>query len=168
VRTLAELIRWRAQRHPDIDAIWYEGKTQTYGELDRSSSELAGGLVQQLGLMPGDRVAILDKNCPEYLELVFALDKAGVVAAPLNWRLTPREIKAIVDDIKPVLLVAGNDFKDLALGVKTLTYAELPRGGADPRRDVDGAVLHVGHYGAAKGRHADGRQPAQRWALPRP
>jgi len=140
VRTLAELIRWRAQRHPDIDAIWYEGKTQTYGELDRSSSELAGGLVQQLGLMPGDRVAILDKNCPEYLELVFALDKAGVVAAPLNWRLTPREIKAIVDDIKPVLLVAGNDFKDLALGVKTLTYAELPRGGADPRRDVDGAV----------------------------
>ena len=45
MRTLAELIRWRAQRHPDLDAIWYEGKTQTYGELDKSSSELAGGLV---------------------------------------------------------------------------------------------------------------------------
>ena len=42
MRTLAELIRWRAQRHPDLDAIWYEGKTQTYGELDRSSSALAG------------------------------------------------------------------------------------------------------------------------------
>lgn len=142
MRTLAELIRWRAQRHPDLDAIWFEGKAQTYGELNRSSSELAGGLVRQLGLVPGDRVAILGKNCPEYLELVLALDKAGVVAAPLNWRLTPREIKAIVDDIKPVLLVADDEFKNhgLAVGIKTLTYAELPRGGEDPGRDVDGAV----------------------------
>jgi acyl-CoA synthetase (AMP-forming)/AMP-acid ligase II len=142
VRTIAELIRWRAQRHPDIDAIWYEGRTQTYGELDRSSSELAGGLVNELGLKPGDRVALLDKNCPEYLELIFALDKAGIVAAPLNWRLTPREVKVIIDDVKPVLLVAGDEFKDYGIsnGIKTLTYAELPRGGEDPYRDADGAV----------------------------
>jgi len=141
VRTIAELIRWRGQRHPDLDAIWYEGKTRTYGELNRSSSELAGGLVRELGLKPGDRVAILDKNCPEYLELVFALDKAGVVAAPLNWRLTPNEIKAIIDDIKPALLVIGEEFRQNGpFGVKTLTYAELPRGGEDPHRDVDGAV----------------------------
>jgi acyl-CoA synthetase (AMP-forming)/AMP-acid ligase II len=142
MRTLAELIRWRARRHPNLDAIWYEGRAQTYGELDRSSSELAGGLVQQLGLAPGDRVAILDKNCPDYLELIFALDKAGVVAAPLNWRLTPSEVKAIIEDIKPTLLVAGAEFKGhgLAAGVNTLTFEELPRGGDDPHRDVDGAV----------------------------
>ena len=142
MRTIAELIRWRGQRHPDLDAIWYEGKTRTYGELNRSSSALAAGLVCELGLKPGDRVAILDKNCPEYLELVFALDKAGVVAAPLNWRLTPREVKTIVDDIEPALLVAGEEFKNhgLAHGIKTLTYAELPRGGEDPYRDADGAV----------------------------
>jgi fatty-acyl-CoA synthase len=141
VRTLAELIRWRAQRHPDLDAICYEGKTQTYGELDSSSSALAGGLVK-MGLAPGDRVSILDKNCPEYLELIFALDKAGLVAAPLNWRLTPSEIKAIIDDIKPKLIVCGPEFKTnaLASGVRTVTYDELPRGGDDPRRDADGAV----------------------------
>ena len=92
--------------------------------------------------MPGDRVAILDKNCPAYLELIFALDKAGLVAAPLNWRLTPGEVKAIIDDIKPVLLVAGAEFKGhgTASGVHTLTFDELPRGGEDPRRDADGAV----------------------------
>ena len=89
MRTIAELIRWRARRHPSLQAWWYEGKSQTYGELDESSSALAGGLVAQLGLAPGDRVAILDKNCAAYLELLFALDKAGIVAAPLNWRLTP-------------------------------------------------------------------------------
>jgi acyl-CoA synthetase (AMP-forming)/AMP-acid ligase II len=142
VRTLAELIRWRAQRHPDLDAIWYEGRTQTYGELDRSSSELAGALVDQLGLAPGERVAILDRNCPEYLELIFALDKAGAVAAPINWRLTPGEVKAIVDDVKPRLIVTGVEFRGhgVASGVQSLTFGELPRGGVDPHRDRDGAV----------------------------
>jgi long-chain acyl-CoA synthetase len=142
VRTLAELIRWRAQRHPDIEAIWYEGRTQTYGELDRSSSELAGALVDQLKLAPGDRVAILDKNCPEYVELMFALDKAGAVAAPINWRLTPSEVKAIIDDIKPKLVVTGAEFREhgLASGLQTLIFSELPRGGGDPHRDQDGAV----------------------------
>ena len=60
----------------------------TYGELDDSTSRLAGALVSQLGIEPGDRVAILDKNCAAFLELLFALDKAGAVAAPINWRLT--------------------------------------------------------------------------------
>jgi len=142
VRTLAELIRWRAQRHPNLDAIWYEGRTQTYGELNTSSSELAGALVEQLKLAPGDRVAILDKNCPEYLDLIFALDKAGVVAAPINWRLTPGEVKAIIDDIKPRLIVTGAEFREhgVASNVPTLAFSELPRGGGDPRRDQDGAV----------------------------
>jgi acyl-CoA synthetase (AMP-forming)/AMP-acid ligase II len=142
VRTLAELIRWRAQRHPYIDAIWYEGKTQTYGELNTSSSALAGGLVEQLHLEPGQRVAIVDKNCPAYLELIFALDKAGLVAAPINWRLTPNEIKAIIDDIKPALIVTSSEFRDRCKvsGIKTLNFEELPRGGEDPHRDVDGAV----------------------------
>ena len=107
MRTIAEMLRWRARRHPSLVAIWFEGKTQTYAELDESSSQLAAGLVEKLGLKPGDRVAILDKNCAAYLELFFALDKAGLVIAPLNWRLTPHEIRAIIDDIKPKLIVIG-------------------------------------------------------------
>jgi acyl-CoA synthetase (AMP-forming)/AMP-acid ligase II len=142
MRTIAELIRWRAQRHPSLQAVWFEGKSQTYAELDRSSSALAGGLVTQLGLAPGDRVAILDKNSAAYLELLFALDKAGVVAAPLNWRLTPAEVRQIIDDVRPKLVVVGPEFRSHgeASGVRTTTFDELPRGGDDPRRDVDGAV----------------------------
>ena len=90
MRTIAELIRWRARRHPDLAATWFQGCTRTYGELDRTSSELAAGLVAKLGLEPGDRVAILDKNSDAYLELFFALDKAGLVAAPINRRFEPK------------------------------------------------------------------------------
>jgi long-chain acyl-CoA synthetase len=157
MRTLAELIRWRAQRHPNVDAIWYEGQTQSYDALDRASSELAGALVDKLHLEPGDRVAVLDKNCPAYLELVFALDKAGLVAAPVNWRLTPSEVKTIVDDVKPKLIVTGPEFKGhgIGSGVKTLNFDELPRGGDDPHRDKHGAVstqfCTSGTTGLAKG-----------------
>jgi acyl-CoA synthetase (AMP-forming)/AMP-acid ligase II len=142
MRTLAELLRWRACRHPSLQAVWFEGRAQTYGELNESSSQLAGGLAGTLGLAPGDRVAILDKNCAAYLELMFALDKAGLIVAPLNWRLTPHEVKAIIDYVKPKLLVTGAEFKahGAAAGVPPMTFEELPRGGGDPRRDVDGAV----------------------------
>jgi acyl-CoA synthetase (AMP-forming)/AMP-acid ligase II len=142
MRTLAEMLRWRARRHPSLMALWYEGNAQTYGELNESSSQLAAGLVAKLGLEPGDRVAILDKNCAAYLELFFALDKAGLVAAPLNWRLTAPELKRIIDDMRPKLVVTGAEFKTTgaALGVPTMTFEELPRGGADPMRDADGAV----------------------------
>jgi long-chain acyl-CoA synthetase len=142
MRTMAELLRWRAQRHPNLAAVLYEGRTQTYAELDASSSALAAALIIQLGLEPGDRVAILDKNCAAYLELLFALDKAGLVAAPLNWRLTPHEVRLIIDDIKPKVIVVGPEFKQhgISAGVRTLTFDELPRGGMDPHRDVDGAV----------------------------
>jgi long-chain acyl-CoA synthetase len=142
MRTLAEMLRWRAQRHPSLMALWYEGRAQTYSELNESSSQIAAGLVAKLGLEPGDRVAILDKNCAAYLELFFALDKAGLVTAPLNWRLTAQELKRIIDDMKPKLVVTGAEFKTTgaALGVPTMTFEQLPRGGADPMRDADGAV----------------------------
>ena len=123
-------------------AVWFEGRSQTYGELDAATLQLAAGLLDRLGLAPGDRVAIIDKNSAAFIEMFYALDKAGLVAAPLSWRLTPHEIKQIVDDIKPKLIVTGAEFKApaAATGVPTLTFDELPRGGADPRRDTDGAV----------------------------
>jgi long-chain acyl-CoA synthetase len=144
MRTVAELLRWRARRHPSLEAVWFEGRSQTYGELDESSSQLAAGFVEQLGLAPGDRVVIIDKNSAAYLELFFALDKAGLIAAPLNWRLTPHEVKSIIDYIRPKLIVTGAEFKGhgAGSGVLTMTFDELPRGGEDPRRDVNGAVSY--------------------------
>jgi fatty-acyl-CoA synthase len=64
------------------------------------------------------------------------------VAAPINWRLTASEVKLIIEDIKPKLVVTGPEFKTngAAAGVRTMTFDELPRGGEDPKRDRDGAI----------------------------
>jgi len=142
VRTVAELLRWRARRHPDLVATWFQGRTRTFAELDASSSALAGGLVSELGVRPGDRVAILDKNSDDYLELLFALDKAGAVSVPVNWRLTAGEVGTVVGDAAPVALVVGDEFRVAAdqVGCRVLGFGELPRNGADPHRDRDVAV----------------------------
>jgi len=143
MRTIAQMLRWRARRHPDLAATWFQGRTRTFAELDASTSALASGLVADLGVQPGDRVAILDKNSDAYVELLFALDKAGAVAVPVNWRLTPPEVATVVGDADPAALVTGDEFRAGAdqAGCRVLGFGELPRGGDDPHRDREDAVL---------------------------
>lgn len=121
---------------------WFEGRTRTFGEMEVSSSELAGGLVTGLGIQPGDRVGVLDKNSDEYLELIFALDKAGAVLVPVNWRLTAQEVAQVVGDASPSCLIAGDEFRPATTEVdcQVLGFRDLPRGGEDPQRDRDDAV----------------------------
>jgi len=135
------MLRWRARRRPDFPVTWYQGTERTLDEMNRTSSELAAGLVDGLGIEPGDRVAILDKNSDDYIELLFALDKAGAVACPVNWRLTAPEVAKVVGDAEPKALVVGDDLRQNAdqVSCRVLGYAELPRvkGGADPHRDAE-------------------------------
>ncbi len=143
MRTIAEMLRWRARRHPDLEATWFQGRARSFSELDASSTALAAGLVADLGLRPGDRVAILDKNSDEYLELLFALDKAGAVGVPVNWRLTAAEVAAVVGDADPAALVVGEEFRASAdqVGCRVAGFGELPRGGGpDPHRDGEEAA----------------------------
>jgi len=144
MRTVAEVARWWARRQPDLEATWFEGRTRTWGELDERSSALAGGLVSRLGVKPGDHVAILDKNTDDYIELLFALDKAGAIATPVNWRLTGEEVAKVVGDAEAVAIVAGEAFRSQAdaAGVRVLGFNELPRnGGGDPRLDDESKVM---------------------------
>ena len=143
MRTVAEVARWWARRQPDLDATWFEGRTRTWGELNASSSALAGGLVSKLGVKPGDHVAILDKNTDDYIELLYALDKAGAIDTPVNWRLTGDEVAKVVGDAQAVAIVAGDNFRGQAdaAGVRVLGFNELPRNGGDPYRDDEGAVM---------------------------
>ena len=142
MRTVAEVVRWRARRHPELPMTWFQGRSRTFREVDTSSSELAGGLVAELGVRPGDRVAVLDKNSDDYLELIFALDKAGAVLVPVNWRLTPREVAQIVGDASPAVLVLGEEFRASATecDCRVMTFGDLPRSGSDPGRDTEEAV----------------------------
>jgi acyl-CoA synthetase (AMP-forming)/AMP-acid ligase II len=70
----------------------------TYGSLQQRVAQLAAGLRGWLGLNSGDRVGLAMKNCPEYLELLWACWHAGLCTVPINARLHPKEFAYILDN----------------------------------------------------------------------
>src|SRR5262245_61480945 len=85
---------WLAHRAavlPNQVALLAHGKRWTFAELDRWASAMARGLLA-LGMVPGDRVALLLRNRPEFVALAHAAPRAGITLVPLNTRLTAPEL----------------------------------------------------------------------------
>ena len=107
----AKTARLAPEREALIDVP--NGRRMTFGELNRRVVKLANALLGE-GLVRGDRVAILSKNCIEYLEIYFACARIGLVAQPLNWRLGLEELKRIVEDGKPSALMCSEEYAGVA------------------------------------------------------
>ncbi|MET0271749.1 MAG: long-chain-fatty-acid--CoA ligase [Phenylobacterium sp.] len=87
-----------AAAHPaDHVAIQFEDRRLTYGELETRSTRCAG-LLAELGVQPGDRVAWLGRSCDTFFEIFFGAAKARACLAPINSRLAVPEIAFILKD----------------------------------------------------------------------
>jgi acyl-CoA synthetase (AMP-forming)/AMP-acid ligase II len=82
----------------------------TYGELDRRVQRLADAL-RTRGAAKGDRIAILSRNCIEYLELYYACGRSGFIAQPMNWRLAVPELERILREGSPRVFVGSPEFR---------------------------------------------------------
>ncbi len=76
--TFGTLLRERAQRHPEREAIVGADQRWTYGALDQYASQIAAGLLQA-GLRKGDRVLVHLPNIPEFVSVIFGLFRAGLL-----------------------------------------------------------------------------------------
>jgi acyl-CoA synthetase (AMP-forming)/AMP-acid ligase II len=85
---------------PDCPALASDGRRATFRELHQRVARIAAGLKSH-GFEAGDRLAILLPNEPDYIEIVYACSWLGVIAVPLNTRLSSTEIDRILDDATP-------------------------------------------------------------------
>lgn len=85
----------------------------SYAELDAAADRWASSLAAA-GIGRGDRVAVLARDRPEVVHLYFACLRRGAVLVPLNWRLAPAELTAIVEDAAPAALFGEEDFRETA------------------------------------------------------
>src|SRR5690242_1263953 len=90
--------------NPDGLATIFEGRRHTYSTLGERVARLAGGL-KRLGLKDGDRVGLLAYNSDYYLEVLFATPWAGGVIVPMNWRLTPTEVRYLLEDAGITIMI---------------------------------------------------------------
>jgi acyl-CoA synthetase (AMP-forming)/AMP-acid ligase II len=107
---LAEWVQRNARRRPDSPAIadGHDVHATWQRFADRTAS-IAGGLRQGLGVAEGDRVAIVMRNRPEYIEALFAIWHAGLVAVPVNARLHRDEIGYIAEHSACIAIVSDDD-----------------------------------------------------------
>jgi acyl-CoA synthetase (AMP-forming)/AMP-acid ligase II len=107
-RVLADVARATAGAFPDKPAFVMAQRSISFAGVNVRMNRLANGLAAR-GLRPGDRVAVLSRNRPEFVEVCGA-SKGGFAVLPLNWRLTQDELQYPLTDGQPKAVIADSEF----------------------------------------------------------
>ena len=139
--TLAAAVATQARLNPHKLGARDSHRALTFAQWHERATRLANGLLS-LGLAKGDRVALLAYNCVEWMEMYAALARAGLVAVPINFRLTAPEIAYIAGHSEARAFIVQHDLLDRVAPVR----GDLPQ------------VLAQGwiHFGTAAPAHWQG------------
>ena len=107
--TLATIVRTHGRERGARRMITYGSRGISYAEMDARSSQVASGLAAE-GVVAQDRVAFIDKNGPEYFEVLFGGGKINAVNVAVNWRLAPAEMEYTINDAAAKMLFVGAEF----------------------------------------------------------
>src|SRR4051812_24520397 len=100
---LGDVVAMGAHKYGDRAALVFEDEEISFAALHGRTKRLANAL---LGLaVPGDRVAILSQNRPEFVDAYFGVPMAGMGLTFLNYRLAPRELSRIIADAGATVLL---------------------------------------------------------------
>ena len=117
ITVVGDVFRENAQRFADKPAfVTADGVGRSFSEVHNRVVRLVSAL-RSFGLSKGDRVAILSKNCIEYVE-VYGISMAGFIPVPLNWRLSNREMSAVLEDCRPTVLIFDEAFRSVVVLLK--------------------------------------------------
>ncbi len=110
--TFTAIVQQQARTRPDRLAYRCGDRRWTFADVDRDSSRMANALAA-MGVVAGDRVAVLTRFHVESTLLTLAAAKLGAVCMPVNWRLAPAELHYIVDHGGARLMLADRAFLPL-------------------------------------------------------
>jgi len=112
---LGSILQGSASQWPERVAVRLGDRALRYGELDRAARGIATHL-RERGLSPGDRVALLIPNVPEFSIAYFGILYAGCAVVPLNVLLSAQEVQYHLEDSGAKLLIAHPFFPTTSEG----------------------------------------------------
>jgi fatty-acyl-CoA synthase len=118
---VGEMLALHARLFPDKIGASDLDRKMTFRLWHSRACRLANAFAG-IGLGKGDRVCVLAYNCLEWLEIYVAAALAGVVAVPINFRLTGTEVRYIVENCEARALVVQDEFLEVVEGGR----AEFP------------------------------------------
>ena len=116
--TISDAVATHARLTPGKSGARDSRRSLTYAQWDERASRLGAGLLVR-GLRKGNRVAVLAYNCLEWMEIYVALARAGLVAVPINFRLTAAEIAYIADHAEVSAVIVGAEFCTVVDTIRT-------------------------------------------------
>ncbi len=163
-------IEAQAWMRPDKVALVGSRERWTYRELHDRVVRLSRAFRSRLGLQPGDRLAVYSTNCLEYVLVILAASRAGVILVPLNWRLTPGELEFQIRDSGARRILCSAEYAATALELTSRIGLEppvriTPAPNTAPEAD---AVLDLAGLLAAEpaGAEPPGERDPQPWDRP--
>jgi len=154
---IGDALHWYATYTPNKIAVISSAGTQTYAQLWSRVCRLGSGLAE-LGLVPGDRIAVLMQNSSRYLEIYQAAALMGMAVVPLNFRFTASEIEYVVNHSGARVLLFDDAFAETVQSLRSRLPAVTGRYVVS-----DGSTDHATHSYEAlidAGREASPSTPA--------
>jgi long-chain acyl-CoA synthetase len=132
----------RAQTQGDEKAIISSAGDRTWAELDARTNQLVRAM-RAHGIEPGQSIALVCSNRPEWVEVYVASLRNGLRLTPINWHLSAEEIAYIVNDCEATIFVGDERF------AKTCAEAAKQAPGARVKLAVGGPIDGFEDYEAA-------------------
>ncbi|MGD8612746.1 MAG: long-chain-fatty-acid--CoA ligase [Desulfobacterales bacterium] len=144
---VGNILRRSAFNNANKTALVFENQRMNYGELNQRVNCLANSLLQ-MGLLKGDRVAVLLHNCPEFFEIYFACARSGAIFVPINNLLRQGEFRQILEYIEPRFVFFDADFTDViqagSRGMGCIEFPIILHGEQADYRQFDGLIAGGG------------------------
>lgn len=109
--TISGLFDFIANEFPERPVVLTRDLKITYAEAQAQSRKWASGLIV-LGLEPGQHVAIVMANYPEFPIMKLAIARAGCVSVPINYLLQYDEMRYVVEQSKSKILIGMSQYRD--------------------------------------------------------
>lgn len=114
---VGDILRRTAARYPDKTGVVFADKRFTWREFNFQVNSLANGLLK-LNPEKQSRVAILSRNCHQYLQFYFAVAKVGLIGVALNTMLTEDELCYLISNSEANTLIVDSIYKDRVANIK--------------------------------------------------
>lgn len=145
-RSVDQLLRLRAQTHPDWQYIrWHDGSL-TFRAFEQRVDHLARGLAAH-GLKQGDHVAVMMDRHIDHIASIFALARLGAVNVPINPQHKGRSLEFLLSDSDPAYCLVDVQFSDQlqAAMPSTATSLLVERGGTSSELSIRFEALTHGN-----------------------
>ena len=136
--TVAQALDVAAERYVERPLVLTDEHEYSYAEIQETSRRIAAGLIE-LGVKPGDKVAMVVANYPQFVTVKFGISAAGATAIPVNYLFRSAELKYVLHQSEAVALVTMDRFRDLdyVATLDEIAPGWEENGGGDEKKDDD-------------------------------